>query len=113
MKYFVSYSHPEKHFIDFKLIINTKPDRKQSKQCALVEDVSFLNVQLEIQFKFKPTAYFKEGIDRWNVEDYLYEVGERIGQIIIMPYPQIEFEEVDTLDDSVRGTGGFGSTNKK
>ena len=24
MKYFVSYSHPEKHFIDFKLIINTK-----------------------------------------------------------------------------------------
>ncbi len=42
----------------------------------------------------------------------IYEVGERIGQIIIVPYPHIEFEEVDELSDSDRGTGGYGSTGK-
>jgi dUTP pyrophosphatase len=39
-----------------------------------------------------------------------YSVGDRIGQLIIMPYPQIEFLEVDELSDSERGTGGFGSS---
>ena len=40
----------------------------------------------------------------------VYEVGERIGQIIIMPYPQIEFEEAFELSKSQRGKGGFGSS---
>lgn len=42
----------------------------------------------------------------------LYEVGERIGQLIIIPYPKIEFEEVTELSDTERGTGGYGSTGK-
>lgn len=40
----------------------------------------------------------------------MYEVGDRIGQIIIMPYPHIEFEEVEKLTDTDRGAGGYGST---
>ena len=40
----------------------------------------------------------------------VYDVGDRIAQIIIIPYPQIEFEEVFELADSERGSGGFGST---
>lgn len=39
-----------------------------------------------------------------------YNVGDRVGQIVIIPYPQIEFEEVEELSDTERGTGGFGST---
>lgn len=39
-----------------------------------------------------------------------YEIGDRIGQVMIIPYPEIEFEEVDELNDSERGNGGFGST---
>ena len=39
-----------------------------------------------------------------------YVDGCKIGQLIIMPYPQIEFEEVDHLSDTERGTGGYGST---
>jgi len=39
-----------------------------------------------------------------------YKVGDRVGQLIIMPYRQIEFEEVEELSDSERGEGGFGST---
>lgn len=39
-----------------------------------------------------------------------YEPGDRVGQIIILPYPQIEFEEVQTLSKTERGEGGYGST---
>lgn len=42
-----------------------------------------------------------------------YSVGERIMQIIIVPYPRVLFEEVEELSDTARGTGGFGSTGKK
>ena len=39
-----------------------------------------------------------------------YNIGDRIGQIVIIPYPQVEFEEVDELSETERGEGGFGST---
>lgn len=41
-----------------------------------------------------------------------YKKGDRIGQLIIIPYPQIEFEEVDELSTTERGSGGHGSTGK-
>ena len=39
-----------------------------------------------------------------------YSIGDRIGQIIILPYPQIEFEEAEELSETERGNGGYGST---
>lgn len=39
-----------------------------------------------------------------------YEVGDRVAQLIIVPYPQVTFEEVSELDETVRGAGGYGST---
>lgn len=41
----------------------------------------------------------------------MYEVGDRIGQLIILPYPQVVWEVVDELGDTERGEGGFGSTS--
>jgi dUTP pyrophosphatase len=41
-----------------------------------------------------------------------YKVGDRIAQIMIIPYPPIEFDEVAELSDTERGDGGFGSTGK-
>lgn len=41
-----------------------------------------------------------------------YDVGDRVAQIIILPYPQIEFEETNELGASVRGEGGYGSTGR-
>jgi dUTP pyrophosphatase len=41
-----------------------------------------------------------------------YKVGDRIAQIMIIPHPEIEFEEADELSDTERGEGGFGSTGK-
>ncbi len=41
-----------------------------------------------------------------------YEVGERIAQMIIIPYPKIEFVEVEELSYGERGVNGYGSTGK-
>lgn len=60
----------------------------------------------EVIFKFK--AALK---DQHRMKE-IYEIGDRIGQIIIMPYPKIEFVEVDELSSSDRGVGGFGSTDE-
>ena len=46
---------------------------------------------------------------QWNACDW-YNVGDRIGQIMILPYPTIKFNEVDKLSDTQRGANGFGST---
>jgi len=40
----------------------------------------------------------------------VYKVGDRIAQIIILPYPEIEFEEAWELSKTERGSGGFGSS---
>lgn len=55
----------------------------------------------EVSFRFHPTD--DEYSDR-------YSVGERIGQMMILPIPRVEFEEVDDLSDTDRGTGGYGSS---
>lgn len=39
-------------------------------------------------------------------------VGDRIAQLIIIPYPTVRLQEVENLSDSDRGVGGFGSTGK-
>ena len=41
-----------------------------------------------------------------------YNVGDRIGQLVVMPVPRVEFIEVDELSDSDRGKDGYGSTGK-
>lgn len=67
----------------------------------------------EVVMKFKPSI----ALDSHQcVTDRLiygtYKVGERIAQMVIMPYPQIEFIEVDELSKTERGNGGYGSTGK-
>ena len=64
----------------------------------------------EIMAKFKPVmGSFESILDLFESNEY--QVGDRIVQMIILPYPQIEFEEVEELSISERGHGGFGSTN--
>ena len=41
-----------------------------------------------------------------------YTINERVGQLMILPYPKVDFEQVDKLSNTARGTGGFGSTGK-
>ena len=62
----------------------------------------------EVMFKFRPVMPLERDIEFGPRE---HDVGDRIGQIIIMPYPQAEFNLVDELSSSDRGVGGFGSTD--
>lgn len=45
-----------------------------------------------------------------GTEDFVVNRGDRIGQMVIAPVWQAVFEEVDDLDETSRGAGGFGST---
>ena len=46
-------------------------------------------------------------------EPFTVEPGERIAQLIIAQYTQIQWTLVNNLEETERGTGGFGSTGKK
>ena len=68
----------------------------------------------EIILKFKPTlrkSTWNNGVYETD-EVKEYEIGDRIAQLVILPYPKMSFVEVDDLSETERGTGGFGSTNK-
>lgn len=43
----------------------------------------------------------------------IIEKGERIAQLVVIPFLPVEFEEVKELSDTDRGSGGFGSTGTK
>ena len=110
---------------------NAKKDLVLSNSVGVIDS----GYRGEVSFKFKPAAFFAE--DGWeNPEDKdvksdwfdytmlpkgqnqdsgfygceLYKIGDRVGQIIIMPYPQVVFVESEDLETSVRGDGSFGST---
>lgn len=58
----------------------------------------------EIKFRFKSSHIHAANI---------YKPGDRIGQLLIIPYPHINIEIVDDLSFSDRGSKGFGSSNEK
>jgi len=45
-----------------------------------------------------------------GAEPFVVRRGERIAQMVIAAYAQAKLEEVDALDETARGAGGFGST---
>ncbi len=45
-------------------------------------------------------------------EDFIIKDGERIAQMIIAKHEKVDWKEVETLEESERGAGGFGSTGK-
>ena len=46
-------------------------------------------------------------------DDFVIEDGERIAQMVIARHEQAEWQEVEVLDETERGEGGFGHTGKK
>jgi dUTP pyrophosphatase len=70
----------------------------------------------EIKFRFKDTEMKKSMRleNKWGyyASETAYEVGNKIGQLVILPYPQIQWSETDELSDTNRGDGGFGSSGK-
>lgn len=48
-----------------------------------------------------------------NDTEFVFEAGQKVAQLVVLPTLYPEFEEVAELSDTARGTGGFGSTGKK
>ena len=48
-----------------------------------------------------------------SAEEFVIEDGERIAQMVIAKHEQADWAEVETLDETERGAGGFGSTGVK
>ena len=76
---------------------NSKKDLMLTNSVGLI-DATYRG---EITFKFRSqlSAYVDE-----------YQIGERVGQLLIIPRPHVELVEVDELSDTERGNGGYGST---
>ena len=55
---------------------------------------------LKFRFKLTTEVYTEK----------IYNPGDKIGQIVILPYPEINFIETEEFDETDRGSGGFGST---
>lgn len=64
----------------------------------------------------KPNISIYDDYNLISMKDILdkapYKVGEKIGQIVWLEFPEVELQEVEELSDTVRGTGGHGSTGK-
>ena len=56
----------------------------------------------EIMVSYKPTS---------NVQK-IYEIGDKIAQLIVLPYPEISYTEVENLSETDRGENGHGSSGK-
>ena len=56
------------------------------------------------------SGYRGEIMMRFCKSHEFYKTGDKIGQLIILPYPTIYLEEVEELSSTERGEGGFGST---
>lgn len=80
----------------YRRIINPTPKRN-----FIVTDVEF---QEELNNNVP--------VPRIKADFACYDIGDKVGQIIIIPIPFISFNEVQELSETVRGEGGFGSTGK-
>ena len=94
---------------------NSKMDLQLCNAVAVIDS----GYRGEIKLRFRRIIGIKEEfidntavarIPRLDID--VYQVGDRVGQIMILPYPQIQFNEVDELSDTERGASGFGSSGK-
>lgn len=76
-------------------------------------DLSLCNCVGVIDSAYRGEIILKFNLMNWvkDVEDiHIYGAGDRVAQLIILPYPKIKLVETNELSDSDRGEGGFGST---
>lgn len=107
---------------------NAKKDLLLSNSVGVVDS----NYRGEISLKFKPSVVIFDGdgfapdgklgtdndiftdivvpTSKYLLDFQEYNIGDRIGQLIILPYPKIEFIETDDLGETNRGDGGYGHT---
>ena len=92
---------PEGHVgLIFPRSSNSKTDLYLTNHVGVIDS----GYRGEIMFKFRPI----DGLLNAKV----YQIGDRIGQLMILPYPAVELVDAEELSSSERGEAGFGSTGK-
>lgn len=78
---------------------------------ALKKGITVLNAPGTVDADYRGEV----GVILYNAskEDFVIEPGERIAQMVIAKYEQISWEQVETLDETERGAGGYGHTGIK
>ena len=78
---------------------------KSKKELSFAEEV-----EQSLRKKFRKNIWckFTKAINEYE----LVKPGDRIAQLILMPYIPIDFIEVGELEETERGAGGFGSTGE-
>lgn len=88
---------------------NAKKDLLLSNSVGIIDS----HYRGEVTFKFKPnSSFFPKSIENQAKGFCRYEVGDRIGQLLVMPIPEAEFEFAEELTETDRGEGGYGSTGR-
>ena len=92
---------------------NAKYDLLLSNSVGLIDS----GYRGEVMMKFKPhwseANIYEQNINLRRNDKHDYKVGERVGQIMIIPYPHIDFVITEELSTTERGDGGFGHTGVK
>ena len=78
---------------------------------AAKHGISLLNTPVTIAADYR--GEIKIIVVNLSCQDFLLNPGERIAQMIVNQYEKVEWLPVETLADSERGAGGFGSTGMK
>jgi dUTP pyrophosphatase len=88
-----------------------------SGHCGLLfprSSISKMDLSLCNSIGLVDEAYVGEIMLRFNtIKPYgnnVYKVGDKVGQLVVIPLPEVTFEEVEELTSTDRGEGGFGST---
>ena len=77
---------------------------------AVKSNISVLNTPGTIDSDYR--GELKIILFNHGKKDFTVKNNDRIAQMILMPILKVNFEEVEKLPDTIRGTGGFGSTDK-
>jgi dUTP pyrophosphatase len=73
--------------------------------------------EITFTFNYLGSMHTTGGYEKkYEIPEYLkhkiYKIGDRIGQLVVMPVPLVYYEEVDELDPTSRGSEGHGSTGR-
>ena len=77
---------------------------------AIKSSISVLNTPGTIDSDYR--GELKIILFNHSKEEFVVRNNDRIAQMVLMPVLKADFEEVDDLPDTLRGSGGFGSTGK-
>ena len=77
---------------------------------ALKNNITVLNTPGTIDADYR--GEIKIILINLGKSEFVIKKGDRIAQMVVCPIVKIEFENVENLPETVRGSGGFGSTGK-